>query len=211
MLCRCLDRVVRGAASRDLLVVGSSSGSSILGTEKDALNNGVAQKEEESDEVEGVNGLLAGAVALTRLAEAALAAAPVLRGEDEGSEPEVGEDQVHGSQVSTISANERQDGTNEPEAQSDGGDDFLVDDVNTAVVVLVEEPRNKTSDDGRGDENHQVVGEGDVSQGSVLQVAEHFGGIKCKLLLKGINGCCGDDDASRSSRWRCCRGIYINV
>lgn len=46
MLCRCLDRVVRGAASRDLLVVGSSSGSSILGTEKDALNNGVAQKEE---------------------------------------------------------------------------------------------------------------------------------------------------------------------
>lgn len=60
-------------------------------------------------------------MALTRLAEAALSAAPVLRGEDEGSEPEVGEDQVQRSQVSTVSANERQDGTNEPEAQSDSG------------------------------------------------------------------------------------------
>lgn len=60
-------------------------------------------------------------MALTRLSKAALAAAPVLRGEDEGSEPEVREDQVHGSQVSTVSANERQDSTNEPEAQGDSG------------------------------------------------------------------------------------------
>lgn len=51
--------------------------------------------------------MLARAVSLTRLAEATLAAAPVLRREDEGSEPEVGEDQVKRSQVSTVSANQR--------------------------------------------------------------------------------------------------------
>lgn len=120
--------------------MGSSSGSGILGTEKNALNNSVAEKEEaveidvsertldkvtvgdlQSDEVEGVNGLLAGAVALTRLAEAALSAAPVLRREDEGSKPEVGEDKVERRQVSAVSANERQYGTNEPETQSNSG------------------------------------------------------------------------------------------
>lgn len=53
--------------------------------------------------------MLARAVSLTRLAEATLAAAPVLRREDEGSEPEVREDQVKRSQVSTVSANQRKD------------------------------------------------------------------------------------------------------
>lgn len=61
----------------------------------------------------------------------------------------------------------------------------MVDDVDTAVVVLVKEPRDKTSDDGRRDENHQVVGKGDVSQGSVLQVAEHFGGYYLQVASKG--------------------------
>lgn len=51
---------------------------------------------------------------------------------------------------------------------------LLVDNVDTAVVVLGQEPRGKTSDNDRGDENHQVVGKGDVSQGGVLQSAEHF-------------------------------------
>lgn len=65
--------------------------------------------------------MLARAVSLTRLAESALAAAPVLRREDEGSEPEVGEDQVKRSQVSTVSANQWQNRANEPETQSDNG------------------------------------------------------------------------------------------
>ena len=73
------------------------------------------------DEVEGVNGLLAGAVALARLAEAALSAAPVLRGEDEGGEPEVGEDEVERSQVAAVSADKGQEGTDEPEAQGNRG------------------------------------------------------------------------------------------
>lgn len=54
--------------------------------------------------------------------------------------------------------------------------DFLVDNVNAAVVVLGKEPRGQTSDDGRRGQDHQVVGEGDVSQGSVLKAAEHFDG-----------------------------------
>lgn len=49
----------------------------------------------------------------------------------------------------------------------------------------MKEPRDKTSDDGRRDENHQVVGKGDVSQGSVLQVAEHFGGYYLQVASKG--------------------------
>lgn len=121
-------------------------------------------------EVEGVNGVLARAVSLTRLAEATLAAAPVLRREDEGSEPEVREDQVKRSQVSAVSANQRKDGANKPETQSDDSlerevisfqlklvmlimgvetyNDFLVDNVDTAVVVLGKEPRDKTSVNG---------------------------------------------------------------
>lgn len=51
--------------------------------------------------------MLARAVSLARLAEATLATAPVLRREDEGSEPEVREDQVQRSQVSAVSANQR--------------------------------------------------------------------------------------------------------
>lgn len=52
--------------------------------------------------------------------------------------------------------------------------DLLVDNVDTAVVILGKEPRGKTSDNDGRDENHQVVGKGDVSQGGVLQSAEHF-------------------------------------
>lgn len=53
--------------------------------------------------------MLARAVSLARLAETALAAAPVLRREDEGSEPEVREDQVKRSEVSAVSANQGKD------------------------------------------------------------------------------------------------------
>lgn len=41
-----LDRVVRGAAGRNLLVVSSSNGGSILGAEQEHLNQGVAEEEE---------------------------------------------------------------------------------------------------------------------------------------------------------------------
>ena len=139
---------VRGAAGRKLLVVSSSNGSSILGTEQEHLNQGVAEEEEECDKVERDNGLLAGTVALAGFAEAALSAAPVLGREDEGGEPEVGEDEVDGGQVATVFANKGQDGTNEPEAQSNSGNDFLVNNVYAAVVILVEEPGYQAGDDG---------------------------------------------------------------
>lgn len=40
---------VRGAAGRKLLVVSSSNGSSILGTEQEHLNQGVAEEEEAAE------------------------------------------------------------------------------------------------------------------------------------------------------------------
>jgi hypothetical protein len=51
---------------------------------------------------------------------------------------------------------------------------FLVDNVHTTVVVLVKEPRGKTGDNGRRDEDHQMVRKCDISQGSVFQIGKHF-------------------------------------
>lgn len=113
----------------------------IMGLPDKSLSQGVTEEKEKCEKIECFHCMLLLAQSLTRRRSPAAPPVPVLSGKDKGLEPEVGEDKMQRHKMTPIGLDERENHGDKIDGKGYDSDDFLVDNVDSAVGILIHEVR----------------------------------------------------------------------